>query len=330
MSRIGIKFKQSVFNIEIDFDHTVNELFSYLEDVVDIDGLKCRLLLGGKSFIHSRKENETDDSPVLKSFVKPGAIGLLLASTSQEVEAITRFKPDPLLKGLDEEARAHERRVARTLELQNESPWGAGAKQDDEYRFERFEVLFKRLDPPPFEAEKLLRKLAIDPAIVSIMKSRKFKVNTLCELDPIDADVEQAQKGEGDKCLLGWNRNHGERIALRLRTNELTSFRKYDSIITTLIHELVHNVYGEHNDSFWSLFNELHEEYRHFHRGRNSAPSVGPAMAPLKSKSSTNIPEANVASKPAQTGFKKPRTAEELRDARMAALSRKPPGKQML
>lgn len=33
--------------------------------------------------------------------------------------------------------------------------------------------------------------------------------------------------------------NHGEEISLRLRTDDLKGFRKYESIKTTLLHELV-------------------------------------------------------------------------------------------
>ena len=323
MPRLRIKYRDIHFNIDIDFDRTINDLFSYLENVVDIDGLKCRLLIGGKSFVRSDENEEEDHSPRLIEIVKTGTTAMLLASTSQEVDSIRSFKPDPLLKGLNDETTAHERRLARTAELLNETPWGSRAKQDNEYRFERFEVLYKRTDPPPFAAEKLLLKLAVDPGIVSIMKSRRFKVLTLCEMDPLDADAEQAQKGEGDKCLLGWNRNHGERIALRLRTNDLTSFRKYDSIVTTLIHELVHNVFAEHNDSFWGLFNELKNEYQNFHQARKNAPTTGGAMAPgRKPELAARIEKKKGVAKSSRE-FKKPSTIDELRDARLQALARK-------
>ena len=45
--------------------------------------------------------------------------------------------------------------------------------------------------------------------------------------------------GVSPKCILGFNKNMGEEISLRLRTDDLKGFRKYESIKKTLLHELV-------------------------------------------------------------------------------------------
>jgi hypothetical protein len=204
---------------------------------------------------------------------------MLMSSSASEIERIRNFKSDPLVKGFVEEERDELRRKQRTIALEDANPWGQKSEQDTDYRFSRFEVLYRRVNPTPFEAEKLLNKLATDPGIIEIMKSRRFTVGTLCELDPEDADDEQAAKGEADKCLLGWNRNFGERIALRLRTDDFQSFRKYDSVLNTLLHELAHNVHGPHDDKFWALFNELKSEYSKVHAGRKGARMLGHPMA---------------------------------------------------
>ena len=282
MPAIRVKHRESSFNVEIDFERTVQDLFEYLSEVVDINGLHCKLLIGGKAYIPS------SGGAVLGEILKPGGLAILMASTGAEVERVKAIRADPLVKGFDQEDLDNIRRAERAAQLENENPWGKGAIQHPEFKFDRFEVLFKRHVPPPFDAEKLLKKLATDPAIVNIMAANKFKVGTLCELDPEDADAEQASKGEGDKCLLGWNRNFGERVALRLRTDDFQSFRNYSSIVNTLIHELVHNIHGPHNDDFWKLFNKLKEEYQRFHSGRRNATTVGSEMArPSTSKSSS-------------------------------------------
>ena len=43
-------------------------------------------------------------------------------------------------------------------------------------------------------------------------------------------------------CVLGLNRNKGQQILLRLRTDDLQGFRKFLSIKQVLCHELTHNV----------------------------------------------------------------------------------------
>jgi hypothetical protein len=319
MPIIRVRHKNRTINIDIGFERSVNDLFEYLADVVNLDGEHSRLIIGGRSFLPFKDGDDPSAFPSLESITEPNSVALLLASTSaDDVQQIKAFKPDPLLKSIEDETRDHENRLRRTIELQGESPWGAGADQDGEYRFDRLEVLFKRMRPAPFEAEKLLKKLATDPAIVQIMKSRRFKVGTLCELDPLDADIQQAQKGEGDKCLLGWNRNFGQRIALRLRTDDFQSFRKYDSIVNTLIHELVHNIHGNHDEAFWKLFDELNSEYRQYHSARRNARRVVDQMAPLRVPEASRSGSRENARPTAHQA--KPASVEELRSARLAAL----------
>ena len=266
MPSVHVKFKSQTINIEINFDHTVQLIFEYLSEVIEINRLHCRLIVGGKSYL---PDSDASLTTPIGDLVKPNATVLLLSSPAADVEKVLKFKSDPLVKGFEAEEKDELRRIQRAQELANANPWSN--EQHSEFRFARFEALYRRTKPTPFEAEKLLKKLATDPGITKIMIARRFAVGTLCELDPQDADIEQAQKGESDKCLLGWNRNSGERIALRLRTDDFQSFRKYDSIINTLLHELVHNVVGPHNDQFWALFNELKEEYASVHRSRKGA-----------------------------------------------------------
>jgi hypothetical protein len=62
------------------------------------------------------------------------------------------------------------------------------------------------------------------------MDDRRWSVGELIELTPFE------------KTILGYNRNAGQLIALRLRTDDLSGFRSYDSIRKVLLHELTHNV----------------------------------------------------------------------------------------
>jgi hypothetical protein len=321
MALLKIRFRRDVFEIVISLDRSVSDLFTYLRDVIDLEGLRCRLIIGGRSFqFHESDPGIENEWILLKELSSTSATAILLASSDEDLERMKKFKPDPLLKGLDAEQIEHEKRVSLTYDLSHNNPWGIAAAQDPDFRFERFQVLYKRLEPPPFSAEKLLTKLATDPAIVQIMRARRFKVATLCELDPLDADIEQFKKGEGDKCLLGWNKNYGERIALRLRTNDLQGFRRYDDIVTTLIHELSHNVVGPHNNAFWTLFNQLKEDYRSFHIRRDDAPKLSDPRVQAVSKLS-NFPDCESVSS-GNSSYRRA-TVHEMRAARLAALDKK-------
>lgn len=59
---------------------------------------------------------------------------------------------------------------------------------------------------------------------------------------------------------LGLNRNRGEVIELRLRTDAYDGYRDYRTIRKTLCHELAHNVFGEHDRQFWDLCGQIEKE----------------------------------------------------------------------
>lgn len=59
---------------------------------------------------------------------------------------------------------------------------------------------------------------------------------------------------------MGLNQNHGEKILLRLRTDDLKGFRKPLSIRKVLYHELAHNVFSEHDDNFNMLMRQIERE----------------------------------------------------------------------
>jgi hypothetical protein len=79
-------------------------------------------------------------------------------------------------------------------------------------------------------------------------------------MDPIDDRLMQKKQQEG-ACLLGYNTNHGMRIDVKLRTDDLSSFRPYSELASTLIHELSHNWVGEHNTLFWTNYANMRCEY---------------------------------------------------------------------
>lgn len=85
------------------------------------------------------------------------------------------------------------------------------------------------------------------------MIRHKFSVGVLTEMDP-------AQHTTHSSRTLGLNRNKGEVIELRLRTDAYDGYRNYKIIRKTLCHELAHNVFGEHDRQFWDLTNQIERE----------------------------------------------------------------------
>ena len=80
------------------------------------------------------------------------------------------------------------------------------------------------------------------------MAKHKWSVGSLSELYP------EGYVGVSDVCILGLNENAGQRILLRIRTDDLKGFRKILTIRKTLYHELAHNVYGEHGSQSILLY----------------------------------------------------------------------------
>lgn len=89
------------------------------------------------------------------------------------------------------------------------------------------------------------------------MRKHKFTVPLLTEMNP----VEHTQSNhEGTSRTLGLNRNAGEVIELRLRTDAYDGYRDYKTIRKTLCHELAHNVWGPHDRNFWDLCKQIERE----------------------------------------------------------------------
>ncbi|KAK3485676.1 WLM domain-containing protein [Neurospora crassa] len=111
--------------------------------------------------------------------------------------------------------------------------------------------------PNPSRSLSFLNRLASDPGIRATMRSHQFTVGLLTEMDP---GQYTASNHEGTTRILGLNRNKGEVIELRLRTDAYDGYRDYKTIRKTLCHELAHNVHGDHDRQFWDLCKQIERE----------------------------------------------------------------------
>jgi len=111
--------------------------------------------------------------------------------------------------------------------------------------------------PNPSRSLQFLQKLKDDAGIKAAMRKHKFTVPLLTEMNP----AEHTQSNhEGTSRTLGLNRNAGEVIELRLRTDAYDGYRDYKTIRKTLCHELAHNVHGPHDRNFWDLCKQIEKE----------------------------------------------------------------------
>lgn len=109
--------------------------------------------------------------------------------------------------------------------------------------------------PGPARSQKFLERLRDDPGIKASMRKHKFSVGVLTEMNPAEHTTHESR-------TLGLNRNRGEVIELRLRTDAFDGYRDYKVIRDTLCHELAHNAFGDHDRNFWDLCKSIEKEVR--------------------------------------------------------------------
>lgn len=126
-----------------------------------------------------------------------------------------------------------------------------------------------------------LERLKNDPGIRATMRAHRFSVGLLTEMDPASHTT---ATHESVTRILGLNRNKGEVIELRLRTDAYDGWRDYRVIRKTLCHELAHNVHSDHDGEFWKLCRQIEKEvdradWKHGGQsvgGEEYAPERGP------------------------------------------------------
>jgi hypothetical protein len=155
-----------------------------------------------------------------------------------------------ILQKLEEETR--QQKLAKRRKFLHKGGFQTQKKGPILYGFQQITTLSNL--PNESQAKEILQRLANDSGIIAVMNKYKFTVNELCELMP-DGYV-----GVSDVCVMGLNQNHGQKILLRLRTDDLKGFRKYLSIKKVLYHELAHNIYSEHDGNFYILMRAIEKD----------------------------------------------------------------------
>jgi hypothetical protein len=232
-----LQVRYGAINHEIQLekdDQTVNDLLKKLEVLTALPRDHMKLIAQGKVLALSMELSQLKTTKLL-----------LMGSVGGNIEApveMPRIRDDLTVEG-----RNYRRKYAvdaRAL-VQREF-------LQTNYKFHDIQTLPNL--PNPQKSHEILSSLAHDPAILHVLSKHKWSVGILCELYP------EGYVGVSDVCVMGLNENHGQKIHLRLRTDDLSGFRKILSIRKVLYHELAHNVHSDHDDDFYRLMREIEKE----------------------------------------------------------------------
>ncbi|KAF6159176.1 hypothetical protein GIB67_032793 [Kingdonia uniflora] len=253
---IMVVWRKKKFDVEISSGATLKEFGQKLQNLTKVKSDTMRLLLP-KTFDNSSKmltpfSDEHSSLSLQESSILEGKSITMLGVFEDEIEEVSRnaTKADLRIAGFDEEEKRLRQRMLSRPQTSVVLPKG-------DYIFCDFRTLHipgLELNPPASKALRRMHTLAADPGIVAIMNKNRWRVGIMTEMAPV------GYVGVSPKCILGFNTNHGEEISLRLRTDDLKGFRKYDSIKKTLLHELAHMVFSEHDANFFALNKQLNEE----------------------------------------------------------------------
>ncbi|GAA5798671.1 hypothetical protein HPULCUR_004076 [Helicostylum pulchrum] len=224
-----VGFKSNIINFEQwSLDNTITQVKDHLEKETGLPTDSQKLLWKG-SILKDLQVQLKDLS------LHDGSKMMLMGSLPVQIE-----KVNVLDKKIDQQRRlAPAIRLKKKQQQQKPNP-------NANYTFHKISVIEEF--PFPEKAKSLLERLRDDRGIRAIMADRKWSVGELIELTPFEASI------------LGYNRNAGQLIALRLRTDDLSGFRHYDSVRKVLLHELTHNVWGDHDDNFHALNRQLNKD----------------------------------------------------------------------
>jgi len=208
-----------------------------------------------RKFICKGRSFDGSDRSILLSSLeesKPGEVltVMMQASTAAERKLIAEARPARLRDDLGPQPRFSSSSSSSSSAVKNPGPlYGGSRETGDLHGFGSVSALAGFADTS--KAQSILESVARDPGVLAVMKERKWFVPVLGELYP-DGKV-----GIDPVCVLGLNENSGQRILLRIRTDDLLGFRKIGIVMQTVWHELAHNMLSEHTGEFYALVSAL-------------------------------------------------------------------------
>eukprot|EP00850_Spirogloea_muscicola_P000981 SM000003S11226 [mRNA] locus=s3:1739882:1744360:+ [translate_table: standard] len=269
-----VAFRDKRFELARQEDETLADLAEELERLTGADKATQRILLPRRATAASTAAAGLQPAAdawrtltISQSGIRQNDTLRLMGATKEEFALLSKPVEDAADRtlGFAQEARRERARQVHSSDTLRQLPPGP-------YTFAEFRVLHLpniELVPPPSKALQLMHKLASDPGIVALLSKYKWRIGIMTELAPVGF------VGVSPKCLLGFNKNRGEEISLRLLTDNLDGFRKYISIKKTLLHELAHMLHDEHDVHFKAFDSQLNKEVEALDWTRQSSHYLG-------------------------------------------------------
>ncbi|KAL5222448.1 hypothetical protein ABZP36_027161 [Zizania latifolia] len=256
IARISVTWRGRQLDVDADPSCTVKEFGQLLHDLTSVNPETLKLIVPQSTNKGSKLITPFSDPysilTLKEAAITDGKPIRMMGVFNDEIEEVSDNgkRPDLRIIGFDEEEQRLRQRSSGRPQIPLKLPQG-------QYIFCDFRTLHLpgiELNPPPSEALKRMHMLACDSGIIAIMNKHRWRAGIMTEMAPI------GYVGVSPKCILGFNKNMGEEISLRLRTDDLKGFRKYESIKRTLLHELAHMVHSEHDANFFALNKQLNDE----------------------------------------------------------------------
>ena len=270
--RVRVAYRGATHAVDVPSDATVGDLGVALERATGasvatqkIFGLKGVSSLKGGVLVPSRAGDAAlavSSVPGLTSTANAKPLMLMGTAAADIVALDAASQVDHRVAGFDEELlRLRRRRKGHVSRgASRAADPGPPSSAEHPYTFGAYRSLPVPdvIRPSAAAALRMLHKLARDPGILGVMAKHKFRVGLLAEMPP------EGKVGVSESCVLGYNVNAGAEIHLRLRTDDLRGFRRYARVRETLLHELTHNVWSEHDVNFKALCSRLNAECAEF------------------------------------------------------------------
>lgn len=239
---ISLTHRKISYEFTFHEDATVTDLFNEIEASLDVPISNQKILVPKGPLLKSPFKNPDMSLQELK-----GKTLMLMGSGAAEVQAMQNMAERVAKRNAERMALRPKRGPPRRNHVRT--------TEDSQYTFLQVRPLQGL--PHPERSQQLLMKLKEDRGIRTAMRKHKFTVALLTEMEPLS---NTQSNHEGTSRLLGLNRNKGEAIELRLRTDAHDGYRDYKTIRNTLCHELAHNVHAPHDRQFWDLCHQIERE----------------------------------------------------------------------
>lgn len=232
---------------------TVQDLALQFADTIHADIERVSLFILPKPGLLKHPFTDTRIADLLTEKLRIKGIG----TPTKDVEKLNQMAARVAAR---QSARQDARQAGRQIKQNRNRDWKK-VQEEATYTFHAIEPL--KYLPDPERSRRFLIRLANDPGIKASMRKHQFSVGLLTEMNPAEHTTHESK-------TLGLNRNRGEVIELRLRTDSYDGYRDYKVIRKTLCHELAHNVHGDHDRNFWDLTKQIETEVErndHLHGG---------------------------------------------------------------